>query len=383
MVTNLPPQAVAQYKKVLESRTPEEKLGNLKLYLSLIPRHKGTERLQRQVKRQISELEDEIREKRLRLKRAKRRSQQLFETSEDSPLVVLVGRTMSGKSSILSRLTSARPRITDLPYTTQSPEVGGLRSGSLVFQVVELPPLRAKSTVAPAHSDILRRCDLVALVIDLEQDLEDQMMMVEELKKAGICLSLSSKVVKIEKRATGGISVIGESPLLSRDELLRALHLWRIDAAVVKVGPLSTLDDLHAAISGLAIKPALILANKIDAPGAIAAYQKLTTIFGRTYNVIGISALNGTGFDGIVGAFLSAMGLIRVFTKPPSSESPSDKPILIKNGSTIRDLADSIHGELAKTLKYARVWRAGKHAEGLRVGPNFRLEDMDAVELRG
>ncbi|MEM2884663.1 MAG: TGS domain-containing protein [Thermoproteota archaeon] len=382
-MTNLPPQAITQYKKVLASRTPEEKLANLRLYLSLIPKHKGTERLQRQVKRQISELEDEIREKRLRSKKARRRSQKLFENGEGSPLVALLGRTMSGKSSILSRLTSARPRVTGLPYATDSPEVGGFRSGSLVFQIVELPPLRVDSAVPPTHLEILRRCDLVALVVDLEQDLEGQMKMVEELRKAGIYLGLPSKAVKIERRAAGGISVVGESAFATRDEIVGALRAQKIDAAVVKVGPMSTLDDLDAAVKGLAVKPALILANKIETAAGSEKYRELVAGYGGTYKIVGVSALKGTGFDGIEGAFMSTMGLIRVFTKPPSSDKPSERPILIKQGSTVRDLASSIHGELAKTLKYARIWRTGKRIEGLRVGPSFPLEDMDAVELRG
>ena len=382
MVTNLPPQAAAQYKKVVESRTPEERILNLKVYLSLIPRHKGTEKLQRQVRRQISELEAEVRERKQRRRKARKAHQDL-ETDEDSPLIVFIGRTSSGKSTLLSSLTSARPNITGLPYTTQRPKVGGYRFGSVVFQLVELPAIRPSSPMVASCSDILRRSDLVALVIDLTQGIEGQMRIIEELRQLGIYLGMPSGAVKVERRDAGGISVIGSSPLITREELLVALRAEGIDSAVVRFGPHSTLHDLRAAARGIFIKPMLIIANKVDAPGGAKAYDRLTTSLRGTYDSMMVSALNGTQLDGMGRAFLSTMGAIRVFTKPPSESEPSAKPILLRQGASMTELAETIHKELARKLKYARVWRPGKGIDGIRVGPNFVLEDMDAVELHG
>jgi len=382
LVTNLPPQAAAQYKKVLGSRTPEEKLQNLKLYLSMIPRHKGTEKLQRQVRRQISGLEDEIVQRRRRRAKA-RRVTQFFERSKDSPLVALVGRTQSGKSATLTKLTSAKPRISGLPYTTQHPEIGGYHFGNVVFQVVEIPAIRPSTPISPAYADILRKSDLVAVVIDLRQELGGQMRIIEELRELGIYLGMPSRAVKIERRAAGGISVIGTSPLVTREELLGSLRAERIDSAVVKLGPLSTLDDVLAAARGIVMKPALLMANKMDAPEGVATYGRLVGSYGKAYGTLAVSASTGIGLDRAGEAFLSTMGVMRVFTKSPGEERPSQKPVLIREGATVAELAVLIHRELAKALKFARIWRSGKQMEGLRVGPNFILEDMDAVELRG
>jgi len=382
LVTNLPPQAAAQYKKVLGSRAPEEKLQNLKLYLSMIPRHKGTEKLQRQVRRQISELEDEIVQRRRRRAKARRVSH-FFEKSKDSPLVALVGRTQSGKSALLAKLTSAQPKISGLPYTTKHPEIGGYHFGNVIFQVVELPPIRPSTPIPPAHADILRKSDLVAIVIDLRQEIGGQVRIIEELREMGIYLGMPSRAVKIDKRDAGGISVIGTSALVSREELLGSLHAERIDSAVVKLGPLSTLDDVRAAARGIVMKPALLIANKLDAPEGADAYGRLVSAFGMAYGILAVSASTGTGLDKAGQAFLSTMGVMRVFTKPPSEERPSQKPVLIRQGATVAELAVLIHKELAKALKYARIWRSVRQLEGLRVGPNFILEDMDAVELRG
>lgn len=382
LVTNLPPQAAAQYKKVLGSRTSEEKLQNLKLYLSMIPRHKGTEKLQRQIRRQISELDDEIVQRRRRRAKA-RRVGHLFEKSKDSPLVALVGRTQSGKSAILAKLTSARPQISGLPYATRHPEIGGYHYGDVVFQVVELPALRPSAPMSPTNADILRKSDLVAVVIDLRQGLEGQMRMMDEIREVGVYLGASSRAVKIEKRDAGGISAIGTSTLVTMDELLGSLRADGIDGAVVKLGPLSTLDDVRAAARGIVMKPAILMANKLDTPEGALAYERLAGSFGRSYVILPISATTGAGLDRAGQAFLSAMGLMRVFTKPPGEARPSQKPVLIRQGATVAEFAVMIHRELAKALRYARIWRSERQIEGLRVGPNFVLEDMDAVELRG
>jgi ribosome-interacting GTPase 1 len=383
LVTNLPPQAVAQYRKVMGSRTPEEKLQNLKLYLSMIPRHKGTEKLQRQVRRQISELEEEIGQRRAQTRRARtRKARQFFARERDSPLVALVGRAQSGKSTLLAALTSARPHITGLPFATQRPEIGAYHFDSVVYQVVELPAIRAHVPIPSAHAEILRGSDLIVIVIDLQAELGGQMRLVEELRQSGIALGMPLRAVRIERRDAGGISVIGTSSLIKVEELLQSLRAEGMDRLVVRLGSLSTLDDVLAAVRGTVVKPTLLIANKLDAPGGIAAYGELAASFGKMYRIIAASALTGSGIEAIGRAFLSTMGLMRVFTKLPSEDVPSQKPILIREGATVAELAETIHRELARALKYARVWRSSRRAEGLRVGPNFVLEDMDAIELR-
>jgi len=382
LVTNLPPQAVAQYRKVMGSRTPEEKLQNLKLYLSMIPRHKGTEKLQRQVRRQISEIEDEIGQRRSRRASA-RRARQFFERERDSPLVALVGRAQSGKSNLLAALTLARPHITGLPFATQRPVIGAYHFDGIVYQIVEIPAIWPHASIPSPHADILRGSDLIVIVIDLQGELGSQMRIVEELRKSGIALGMPSRAVRIERRDAGGISVIGTSSLIKMGELLKLLRAEGMDSLVVRLGSLSTLDDVLAAVRGTIVKPTLLIANKLDAPGGVEACGELTASYGKMYRIIAASALTGSGLEDIGRTFLSTMGVMRVFTKPPGEVRPSHKPVLIRQGATVAELAVMIHKELAKALRYARIWRSGRHIEGLRVGPNFVLEDMDAVELRG
>ncbi|MEM2040961.1 MAG: TGS domain-containing protein, partial [Nitrososphaerota archaeon] len=61
---------------------------------------------------------------------------------------------------------------------------------------------------------------------------------------------------------------------------------------------------------------------------------------------------------------------------------PSPKPLLLPRGTTVQELAEIIHRELAKNMKYARVWGSSVKIQGQRVGPEFILSDGDLVEIK-
>ncbi|MCX6767996.1 MAG: TGS domain-containing protein [Candidatus Micrarchaeota archaeon] len=76
----------------------------------------------------------------------------------------------------------------------------------------------------------------------------------------------------------------------------------------------------------------------------------------------------------------SALGVVRVFTKTPRGEPDYEKPVVIKSGGTVLDVARQIHKELASGLDYARVWGSAKFP-GQQVGADYEPADGDIVEL--
>ena len=72
--------------------------------------------------------------------------------------------------------------------------------------------------------------------------------------------------------------------------------------------------------------------------------------------------------------------LIRVYTKEPGKEPEMNKPILMRNGSTIKQAAREIHKDFYRNLKYARVWGSSKFP-GQRVEKEYKLRDKDIVEF--
>ncbi|MBA4394318.1 MAG: GTP-binding protein HSR1, partial [Desulfobacca sp.] len=66
--------------------------------------------------------------------------------------------------------------------------------------------------------------------------------------------------------------------------------------------------------------------------------------------------------------------------KTPGKEPDLAKPFILKQGSTLLDLAGEIHQDFVKKLTYGRVW--GKHSyPGQMISREYLLADKDVVEL--
>jgi len=73
---------------------------------------------------------------------------------------------------------------------------------------------------------------------------------------------------------------------------------------------------------------------------------------------------------------------VRVYTKQPNESKPSDLPIVVRAGTTVIELALSIHTDLADRYRYSRIWGTSSRFAGERVGPDHVLHDQDIVEIR-
>ncbi|MCS7275727.1 MAG: TGS domain-containing protein [Dehalococcoidia bacterium] len=77
-----------------------------------------------------------------------------------------------------------------------------------------------------------------------------------------------------------------------------------------------------------------------------------------------------------------ALGVIRVYTKPPGEEPRLDAPLVLPAGSTVEEAAESLHKSWRQRLRYALVWGSTKFP-GQRVGRDYVLSDRDIIELHG
>jgi ribosome-interacting GTPase 1 len=73
------------------------------------------------------------------------------------------------------------------------------------------------------------------------------------------------------------------------------------------------------------------------------------------------------------------LNLVRVYTKRPD-EPPAKRPLVVRRGSTVMDIAHAVHKDFAKDLKFARVWGSTKFP-GQQVPRDYVLGDKDIVEL--
>ena len=327
MPANLPPQYYEEEKKLRSARTPEEKAAILETLLRLIPKHKGTEKLQAELKRRLSK----ARGQQGKRSGGSRRGDEHHVEKEGAGQVVLAGLANVGKSQILAALTKASPQIADYPFSTLKPLPGMARFENVWIQLVDIPPLLWDVTDSWV-SNILRNSDSICLVVELIDDPVGQTeILLEEMEKRRV-------------------------PILRRGD-------WSEEP-----------------VQGLTPKRVVIAGTKLDLPGAGDGAEALKSAFDASYPVIPISAREGTGTNAFLTAAFDSLDRVRVYAKTPGKKPDLENPFVFRKGMTVLEMAREIHKDFERRFRTARIFSEDKY-NGQRVGKDFVLRDGDVIEL--
>ena len=170
----MPVNAGIEYGKAeeeyLAANTPEEKLIALQKMLSLCPKHKGSEKLQKEIKEKIKKVRDSI-------KKAVKKGgfQKVAIKKEGAALIVIAGTTNSGKSTLLNKLTNANAKVAVYPFTTKEPVQGVLDYKGIKLQVVEIPAIVEdfkETELGPSLLNLIRNSDLIILTFNTPEEKE-------------------------------------------------------------------------------------------------------------------------------------------------------------------------------------------------------------------
>ncbi|GAB6947419.1 TGS domain-containing protein [Vulcanisaeta sp. JCM 16161] len=388
MPANLPPEAKAKWLKVMEAKTPEEKLKALEEFLSAVPKHKGTENLVHWARRRMAQLRREIEERRVKERSLRSGGgANIYVEKEGDAQVVIIGPPSSGKSSLLRCLTNVKVEPDDIPFSSMEPIPGMFIYDNVYFQLVKLPSINIYDVDSDVNSmalSMIRNADSAVIVLDASSDVEAQYSALKSiLRENGIYIVRPRGFVTIERRPTGGIQVIGKLINGTADDVKKLLVSYGINNALVMIYGEATLDDVEESIfKDMVYKPSLLIINKIDL--ADSDYVKdIVAKLGSELLVLTASLKNCIIDPKVLGeSLLRIMDLIRVYTKEPDANTYSPKPFVLKRGSTVGDLARRIHSRFYEGFRYARVWRIDKYPSGVkRVGINYVLNDGDIVEI--
>lgn len=387
---NLTAEAKAKLAKYAAAKTVEEKIKALQEFLSAAPKHKGAENLLLWATRRLAELKEELEKE--RRKKQGGRGPRIFVEKEGAAQLVVVGPPNAGKSLLVQRLTGARTKIADYPFTTTLPIPGMLKYEDVYFQLIDAPPLAEEAPQFISRvAGLARNADGILLVVDLAA--EDPVKQYEKIRdilaQHGVLIEKPRGTVRIEKGGSGGIDVITvnggkiiDGTVRDVEKILASYRIYR--ARVVISGEVS-LEDIELAIfRPLTYKPTIVLANKIDVLGARERYRKLYSYLAERRDksvwLLPISAKYGANLDKLGELIFKRLNIIRVYTKQPNSE-PSKTPLVLPKGSTVIDVARKIHSDLVEYFVYAKVWGPSAKYPGERVGPDHVLEDGDIVEI--
>src|SRR5437762_7712231 len=163
---NLSPEYKAAEAAFRKSREPRERLECLREMLRTIPKHKGTERLQADIKARIKELGDEVDVGR---RGGGHGGPALVIRPEGAAQIALIGPPNAGKSLLHARLTASGAHDAPYPFTTQFPLPGMMPYEDIHFQLVDLPAIASEHPV-PWLQATLQSAHAVLLIVDLAED---------------------------------------------------------------------------------------------------------------------------------------------------------------------------------------------------------------------
>lgn len=389
MPANLPPQAKHKWAEVSAAKNAKVKLQRLQEFLSLVPKHKGTEKLRSQVKKKMAALRREIEEKKRR--RTGKGGPKFFIEKEGAAQVTIISLTNAGKSSLLVATTNANVKISPSLYTTRDPKPGMLHYEDIQFQMVEAPALMGGSADGKAWGlqtlALARNADELILMVDLSQDPVGQFSLIlDEMEKARIFVSKPRARVGVEKKFMGAglrIILIGKLVDCTLTDIKELLKSYRIRDAVIKIYGEATLDEVEEAIfESTVYKPAVIVANKIDLEKGRANLEMLEAYVSNQLPIIAVSCKTQHGLDRLGESLFKALNAIRVYTKEPNKKGFSKRPFILKKGATVYDLAKNIHSDFSQKFSFAKIWAQRLVFSPQKVGSTFTLEDKDVVEIR-
>lgn len=319
MPANLTPDYLKAEQWFRNASTTEEKILALEEMMRVIPKHKGTDHMRADLRKKYSALKESV-EKR---KKASHGPDPFHVPKSGAGQVVLLGLPNSGKSAIVAAVTHAKAHVADFPFTTGLPIPGIAQFEDVKIEIVDMPPITAD--FAPSGIvNTLRNCDLIGVCIDLSGNIDQQVK---------VCFDfLESKRLLLDNEDT---NVLGRKCFV------------------------------------IATKKDSALSNEID---------NLKKQLPKPFEIVAISVNDRASLDELLAAIFRLLDIVRVYAKKPGREPDMAEPFVLPKGSTVMDLAVSIHRELAEKLKAARCWGSGVH-NGQNVHRTYILNDKDIIEL--
>ncbi|MFH1585660.1 MAG: GTPase [archaeon] len=318
-------RAQAEYE---QAQTTEQKIRCLKKMITLAPSHKGAENLRAQLKRRLARL------KYTKEKETKSGKSTFKGIKKEDHQVVILGKTNSGKSTLLSLLTNAKPTISEIQFSTTQPIIGMSNIESINMQLIENPAIGSEYY----SKGLTNSADALILLINS----------IEELKEFELYLDKATKKQ---------IIVYNNKKNLSTNELRK----------------------LEATMKSKKMNYVVINLKKVS-----SAWQDNFSSGGWGFSGDMGKKIPGLGTENlqeIKNKLFQTFDKIRVYTKQPGKEKEK-RPMILKQGSTIKDVAEKILKGFSKNIKETKIWGPSSKFPGQKIGLKHKIKDLDIVEFK-
>lgn len=327
MPANLTPQYLKAEEEFRRAGSPDEELRCLEVMLRELPKHKGTDKLQADLKHKISKAKEEVAEA-----KSVKRALGVRIPRQGAGRIVLLGGPNAGKSSFIRAVTRATPEVAPYPFTTREPAPAMMPLEDVAIQLIDTPPI-TEDVLDVSLQGLIRGADLVLLMLDLGAD--------EGWEQCQAAVK-------------------------------------RLHATKTRLAETSYLDENDI---GMSFTRTFLVPNKLDLPDADLRWEMFREEIAWGFPRFPISAEGGAGLAELKSAIFVALDIVRVYTKLPTAKAPDmEKPFTVRRGGTLADVAELVHRDLRDKLKSAKVWGSQVHP-GTVCKPDYVLADKDIVEL--
>ncbi len=394
MSSNIGPVAQRAYDRYLQAKTLEDRIMCLEEFLSVVPKHKATERIVALNRSRLAKLKREQVEEAERRKAQVGGAKSAFSIKkEDTAQICLVSAFLNpgaGKSALLEAITGAN--VGGIGIFTPEPVVGTYKWNHVHFQMIDMPAIMKDASSGVGNGTkilpLLRSTDIIALCIDLSQDPQPQWdLLMGEFDAARIRVNQNPPPISIERTGSGRVQVrfLSPEPKNSGIPLEQIEEIVRFNGyqhAILKIWGKFTLKDVKDALdTGLSWRRAIVIATKGDDVHAKANFEGLKQITSDRFQVLPTAILNGVPqkLENLGGVVLNVLDCIKIYTR--KGKDVAEKPLILKKGATVGDVAKKIHKIFFETFKFANVFREGSKIPKIKAGLNFVVEDNDIVEI--
>lgn len=329
MALNLTPQFHEADARYRAAKTPEEKLAALEEMWRELPKHKSSEKMQADLKKKLSAARKAVQHGG---RTGAAKTDPFHVPRSGAGQIALIGTLNVGKSSIVAGLTHAHVNVADYPFATVLPAPGMVPYEDVQIQLVDTPPVTADH-VPPGLPGLWRSADALIVVADVSSD--------SVLEDVETCLNH-----------------------------LAERHIELTD------GPRRRPDETSVTLK----VPGLVLANKIDAPGASDALAMLREWLADRARIEPVSTRDASLLARLPELAFRLIRVVRIYAKPPGKKPDLNDPFVLPLGSDVHALAHKVHRGLEHRIRSARIWGHGV-ADGQNVHLDHVLHDKDIVEL--
>ncbi len=394
MSSNLPTAAKAKYQEYLDASSKEEKIIKLEEFLSLVPKHKATEKIVALNKSRLAKMKREVEEH----KQKQKSTQKIvspFSIKKEGIQVILIScfyTPGTGKTTLLNYLTGAADE--KIGRFTPIPEIGIYKYQNIRFQIVDMPSIMEGASEGIGNGkeilSQLRAADLLCFCIDLSRNIHEQLnLLINELTKADVRINQPAPPLTIEKTGANKIQVlyltkeakkIKELDKLT-EQIKEIVNENGIRNGIVKVyGKITINDVIDVLIPSVVYKKVILIGTKGDLPHTQETFEMLKRKYSDRFPIILGTSIHKKNFPKDFGEIiLKVLKKIRIFTM--NNGIVANQPLLMEEGVNVREVAEKIHRSFYENFDHAIVIREGARQKRKKVGSDYELEDYDIIEI--